>query len=492
MSIRSKLFLTLLFCSAVLVVVPAVFSYISFNRGLNHYLGDRQQAWLTEIGAELEDYYRVNHSWEALAQRHFWLLPVFRQQLQAPLSPAPTTGMPPPSASEKPPKAGRSHSDQQPRPPSPRMVSKLGLLDSQQQLLAGKPAGKEARLIPLKVDQRTVGWLSYPSVAQLRGKHDRHFQQRLRDRLIAIGSFAILLAIIFAWLLARHLVAPITALSRSSRRLAEGDYAHRNLIKRHDELGQLAQDINQLASSLEEGRHARERWLADISHELRTPVAILQGEIQALVDGIRTPDSERLASLEQEIDHLHKLLNDLHDLALADSGSLRYRMQPLDLAQLATQTLQAFSQRLQARRITLETQGLEEPQPLSGDITRLRQLLHNLLDNSIKYTHAGGHIKLRLARRQQLLVLTLADSAPGVDADQLPHLFERLYRVDASRNRRRGGSGLGLAICQQIVHAHGGHLAVTAAALGGIAITVTLPTTANAASHLPENKSDGL
>lgn len=472
MSIRSKLFLTLLFCSAVLVVVPAIFSYASFNRGLNHYLGDRQQAWLTEIGTELEDYYRVNHSWAAITQRRFWLAPVFRQQS--------TATHQQPQTSERP----------QP-PPSPRMMKQLGLLDSQQQLLAGKPAGKEARLIPLTVDQKLVGWLSFPSIEHLRGKHDRHFQQRLRDRLIAIGSFAIVLAIIFAWLLARHLVAPITVLSRSSRRLAEGDYAHRNQINRHDELGQLASDINQLAKSLQEGRHARERWLADISHELRTPVAILQGEIQALVDGIRRPDSHRLASLEQEIDHLHKLLNDLHDLALADSGSLRYRMQPLDLAQLATQTSQAFSQRLQERHIALETRGLETAQPLVGDITRLRQLLNNLLDNSIKYTHAGGRINLQLTRQHQHLVLTLADSAPGVAADQLPQLFDRLYRVDASRNRRLGGSGLGLAICEHIVQAHSGHIEATASSLGGISISVTLPAAAICLGNSQEKQPHG-
>ena len=293
--------------------------------------------------------------------------------------------------------------------------------------------------------------------------------------LALIGLLAITLAALFSWMLSRHLITPIESLSSSTRRLAGGDYEHRNDIKRQDELGQLADNINQLAQSLSEGRHARERWLADMSHELRTPVAILQGEIQALVDGIRRPDPQRLASLEQEIHHLHKLLDDLHDLALADSGSLRYHMEPLDLAALTDETAAAFDQRLSEHNLTLELEGMEQPCIIMGDDTRLRQLLHNLIDNAVKYTDAGGLIRLSLTGNEQQVSLTLADSAPGVSDDLLPRLFDHLFRVENSRNRQLGGSGLGLAICQRIANAHQGELQATHSPLGGLAMTLTLP-----------------
>lgn len=451
MSIRSKLFFTLLFCSAVLVLVPAMFSYISFNHSLKSYLGNRQNSWLNEISAELEEYYHHYHSWDHIAQQRFWLLPIFQR-------------------------SGETRESV----PSLHLIKRLSLLDHHKRLIAGPPPGPRPALVPLKSEGRIVGWLAYPRAQQLRGEQERQFQQHQTQGLTLIGLFAIALAALISWLLARHLVIPIESLSTSTRRLTRGDYRSRSDIRRHDELGQLADSINQLAQSLEDGRHARERWLADISHELRTPVAILQGEIQALVDGIRQPDTARLASLEQEIQHLHKLLDDLHDLALADSGSLRYHMEPLDLAPLVDETAAAFDARLSEHGLTLELDGLEQQGDttfflVQGDDTRLRQLLHNLIDNAVKYTDAGGSIRLTLAQDDRQVRLTLADSAPGVPDALLPHLFDHLFRVDNSRNRALGGSGLGLAICQRIARAHQGDLTAAHSELGGLALTLTLP-----------------
>jgi two-component system sensor histidine kinase BaeS len=446
MSIRSKLFFTLLFCGAILVLVPAAFSYLSFNNSLKNYLGNRRHSWLHEITVELEAYYRHYHNWDNIAQQRFWLLPIFQRP-----------------------------DDQKTAVPSLNLIRRLSLLDRHKNLVAGSPLGENPTLIPLRADNQIVGWLAYPRVQQLRGEQERLFQERQASGLAFIGLFAILLAALFSWLLARHLVTPIESLSRSTRQLAKGNYGNRTQVSRHDELGQLADDINQLASSLEKGQHSRERWLADISHELRTPVAILQGEIQALVDGIREPDARRLASLEQETRHLHKLLDDLHDLALADSGSLRYHMESLDLAQLVDETAAAFDQRLHDRGLTLELSGLEQPSLIKGDDTRLRQLLHNLIDNAVKYTYAGGLIRLSLENQGSQVSMTLSDSAPGVSDEQLPRLFDHLFRVESSRNRSLGGSGLGLAICQRIAHAHQGELYATHSPLGGLSISLSLP-----------------
>lgn len=452
MSIRSKLFLTLLFFSALLVLVPATFSYLSFNHGLKNYLGNRQQSWLNEIRAELEAYHHHYHNWDRIGQQRFWLLPIFQH-------------------------------GKQDRPelqlPSMRLVRHLSLLDRDKRLVAGPDPGLNPELLPLKGEGRIIGWLAYPHMRQMRGEQEQRFQQQQASQLLLIGLFAIAMAAFISWLLARHLVTPIESLSASTRRLSQGDYDTRSDIQRHDELGQLADSINQLAASLDAGQDARERWLADISHELRTPVAILQGEIQALVDGIRQPDASRLASLEQEIHHLNKLLDDLHDLALADSGSLRYHMEPLDLVALVDETAAAFDARLAEHGLTLELDGLATQHVtnllIEGDDTRLRQLLHNLIDNAVKYTDAGGQIRLSLAQNETHIQLTLADSAPGVPDELLSHLFDHLFRVDNSRNRALGGAGLGLAICQRIASAHQGTLVASHSALGGLAITLTLP-----------------
>ena len=243
---------------------------------------------------------------------------------------------------------------------------------------------------------------------------------------------------------------------------------------RDDELGELIRSMNRLAHSLAESSTARERWLADISHELRTPVAVLQGELEALVDGVRAADPARLASLHQEVLHLRRLLDDLHDLAMADAGALRYRFARLDLKALLEDALQAMSGRLADHAHELSLQADAGPMMIEGDATRLRQLIDNLLDNSIKYTDRGGRIEVSLAKTAQGLQLTLADSAPGVAGQHHEQLFERLFRVESSRNRELGGAGLGLALCRRIAEAHGGSISATGSALGGLLITVNL------------------
>lgn len=448
MSIRNKLLISLLFCTALLVLVPALFNYISFTRSLDHYLGDSHQERLEQLANHLGSYHAKRGDWEQLRQQRFWLV-------QALIDVDP----------------------EQTNQSLTRLPRHLTLLDAKQAYVAGYQTLKNAALIPIWQNETTVGWLAYPASSQLKGWQEKRFIEQQVRELIYIGLFAILLAALFSWLLARHLVIPIESLSRSTRQMAKGNYQSRNQLQRKDELGQLAEDINHLAFTLEQGRTSRERWLADMSHELRTPVTILQGEIQALLDGIRHPTPEHLASLSHEIAHLHKLLNDLHDLALADSGSMRYEMERLDLRDLLDDLFANALQRAQAQSLTLSLSMPDGTAPIliRGDETRLRQLLHNLFENSLKYTDANGSIQIRLSVSHKTIRLDIEDSAPGVNDEQLQQLFNHLYRVESSRNRKLGGSGIGLAICQRIAEAHQGTITASHSPLGGLRISLTLP-----------------
>ena len=267
---------------------------------------------------------------------------------------------------------------------------------------------------------------------------------------------------------------PIEQSAALARRLSDGEYQARLPEQRDDELGELIRSMNRLAHSLAESSTARERWLADISHELRTPVAVLQGELEALVDGVRDADPARLASLHQEVLHLRRLLDDLHDLALADAGALRYRFTRLDLKALLEDALQAMSGRLADHALMVSLQVAAGALIIEGDATRLRQLIDNLLDNSIKYTDRGGRIEITLEKAARGIRLAIADSAPGVAEQNHEKLFERLFRVESSRNRALGGAGLGLALCRRIAEAHGGNITATGSPLGGLLITVSL------------------
>jgi two-component system sensor histidine kinase BaeS len=266
----------------------------------------------------------------------------------------------------------------------------------------------------------------------------------------------------------------VRVLDDTVRELSNGHFDRRAAVHTADEIGALALNINRLGETLEKNRSSRQRWMADVAHELRTPVAILKGEVEALADGVRQLDARAISSLSEEIEQLSTLIGDLQTLALSDAGSLSLSREPLDLRALVQQVAESFRERLAARGISIE---LDAPQDvrLTADPQRLRQLLQNLLENTARYVLAGGSVRVALAADDEAAELTVEDSGPGVTEAQLGSLFERFYRVEQGRSRASGGSGLGLAICRNIVEAHDGRIRAETSPLGGLAIHVRLP-----------------
>jgi two-component system sensor histidine kinase BaeS len=276
--------------------------------------------------------------------------------------------------------------------------------------------------------------------------------------------------------LARNLVKPIQSITGATRELASGKYNVRIPEQSNDELGQLAMDFNTLAKTLENNESARRQWIADISHELRTPLAILRGEIEAIQDGIREPTPERINSLHNQVMNLGRLVNDLYELSLSDIGALSYHKTRVNLADLLHESVLSMQQEFADAGIRLETDV--EPGGriwMFADGERLRQLFTNLLTNSLRYTDPGGVLKVSMKGKAGRAAIDFMDSAPGVAPADLPRLFERLYRIDTSRNRQFGGAGLGLSICRNIVDAHDGRIAAQDSPLGGLWINIDLP-----------------
>lgn len=355
-------------------------------------------------------------------------------------------------------------------------VFRIALLDAGQQRVRGLPVvGQDAVRLPIVVDGATVGWLSmtpFQSVTEALGER---LLQRVLQASLVIAVLALLLAALIAGWATRRLLAPMLEVAAATHRLAAGDYGERVRVRADDEVGQLARDFNQLAHTLERNERMRREFMADISHELRTPLAVLRGELEALEDGVRKLDGESLRSLQQEVGQLHKLVDDLSELSLADVGALTYRMQPQDLVELLREALAGAAERCRERELSLELQLPLGAMPVLVDHGRLRQLLGNLLENSLRYTEAGGRLRIRLQEQDGWIVLDWLDSAPGVAEADLPRLFERFFRGDASRQRASGGSGLGLAICRSIAEAHGGTLEARPSPLGGLWLQLSLP-----------------
>ncbi|MGI9576241.1 ATP-binding protein [Alloalcanivorax xenomutans] len=448
MGIRNKLFLTFLGTFLLLILAASTFYYLSFEQSLSKYLDERQQAQVERLADHLAVLYAQRGSWDFLLRdprqlgRLYWL-------------------------------AGDRNQ------PDPRKIDRdahrhLQLLTADKHPLLGPPvAPKFRRKVAIRIGDQVVGWLVYPDQEAIRDSMDRRFQERQLRFMLWMTLIGLALSLLVSWLLARHFVAPITALSRHTRQLREGNYGARLTSQRRDELGDLIRHVDSLAQRLNQGQQARQRWFSDIAHELRTPLAVLRGELEAIQDGVRPMSKETISTLESEVRHLTHLVSDLHDLALADAGNLRYHFTRVGLDALCEDAVDAVRPAMQRHGLTLLT--TLPPAALSGDPVRLRQLLDNLLHNSLKYTDQGGEVQLVLDDEQDHWRLTINDTAPGVPEEALPKLFDHLFRVESSRNRRTGGAGLGLAICQRIVEAHGGTITAGHSPLGGLRITIRLP-----------------
>ncbi|MBB5389977.1 MULTISPECIES: ATP-binding protein [unclassified Herbaspirillum] len=454
-NIRLKLFYAMLALIVALIAAINGAGHYIFTRDFLGYLNEQAQQRMEDLIPRVEQAYRANGNWDFIRNNpRTWF------ELMKP--------------------AIVEHSGAAPGPtftPSDLTGATLrfSLLDANRKLVIGYPdIGPDARLRPLMQDDAIVGWIAQTPFENVIGAVDLRFQQSQFLAQIIIAAVAIMLAAFMVIRISGVLLQPLSRVARATHRLAGGDYAIRVEVQSGDEIGRLAQDFNQLATTLERNEKLRREFMADVSHELRTPLGILNGQLEALEDGVLQPDEQTLRSLKSEVDHLNKLVDDLYDLSLADAGALAYRKADIDLAPLLRDTARNYEEGFRKRGLDIVLR-LPESIPLHADGARLQQLLNNLFENSLRYTDRGGRLELRCSLQQQQWQLVLDDSAPGVEAPALARLFERFFRVEASRNRASGGAGLGLAICRRIVEAHRGVISAEASPLGGLRVTILLP-----------------
>ncbi|KAB0664110.1 HAMP domain-containing protein [Oryzomonas japonica] len=477
--ITYRLFLVIL-AAAILTVLSTFFiMQWSVEQGFRRYMHNVEQTQFARLAVRLESGYAAQGGWDYLKKEpEQWLRLIAETFPQG--HPRPPEGQP-----QGGPRTGEH--DREPRPllpppmgHPPREIGRMFLLldGNKQPVFAPAEIPADTTLKPLQYRTRTVGYLGLLPHKRFPDDFQRRFLKDVQSALSLIAGTIVLLAAGLALPLANRLVRPIKALAAATDRLASGEYATRVPITSTDELGQLARGFNSLALTLEKNEQTRRQWVADISHELRTPLAILRGEIEAIQDGIRPANPDGIDSLHGEVLRLEHLVNDLYQLSLSDVGALTYRKVELELGALLTGVLATYRPQFAARGITVAaTIPGEGKEVVFGDPERMRQLFANIFDNTLKYTDPGGTIAVRLTYQPELAAIDIEDSAPGVPPGDLERLFERLYRVEASRNRAAGGAGLGLAICRNIVEAHAGTITAHPSALGGIWIRIELPLT---------------
>lgn len=463
-SLAARLFLAVLGTAMLVAVAMGVAAHVSLNRDFLGYLNEQAESRLDLAVPSVTAGYRQHASWDFLRARPelwFRLLRPLPDDDRIPISERPPA---PASATATPAElTGASR--------------RFTLLDADRRRIVGfaEPAAHAIERA-IVVDGLTVGWLVLTPFESVSSGAEKRFADAQARAGWLVGGAAVLLAAAVALWVSRRLLRPVRQVAQATHRLAAGDHAARvPEPASDDEIGRLAHDFNQLALTLQRNEAMRREFMADLSHELRTPLGVLHGELEAMEDGVRRPDAPALRSLRGTVLMLHKLVDDLYELSLADIGALSYRKAELDLRDVIDDTAGAFGERIKSRGLALQLELPAEPLPAFGDARRLRQLFHNLLENSCRYTDAGGALRLQVQRQGRRMLIDLHDSAPGVADEHLPRLFDRFFRAEASRSRRSGGAGLGLSICQRIVQAHEGRIEARPSPLGGLWLHVELP-----------------
>lgn len=353
------------------------------------------------------------------------------------------------------------------------LSSRLSLYDEKHQFIVGEPATDQIAYRPILVDQKVVGYLGLKPVLDQDDASSINFFSNQKRYLLLVYALTVLSSLVAALLMAAYFKKPIQRLLNATLELTRGNYQHQVVIKRNDELGDLSNQLNHLADILHQHEESRRQWVADTSHELKTPLAVLQAQIEAMQDGIRKATPEHLDAMMRQVSSLKKLTQDLADLAQADAQQLKCYFAEVNPWDVVLQEVENFKPTFEQKQLDVSLSG--EGISLSLDRDRFKQIIVNLLGNCVRYTEQGGKIQIHTQQNEHEWILYVDDSPFGLSDEQLGRLGERFYRVDDSRTRSTGGTGLGLALSCKLAQALGGSLTFNHSPLGGLRCVLTFP-----------------
>lgn len=353
-----------------------------------------------------------------------------------------------------------------------KVVLDHGLSDSP---LVGKiftPQSSEI-VIPLLINNVLVGTLVMDQ-----GTIARPFQLifTLVGPTAIISILLGILTLIIGLLLMRRFINPLSEVIAAAQAVSQGDLTARVPVQaRNDDLSALSDHFNRMAEELERSDKQRRNLLADIAHELRTPITILRGRLEGILDGVYQADEANIAPALEETYLLERLVEDLRLLALAEANQLRFELKPVNLAELGETILGLFSAQAGEKNVRLNIEAQPNLPTVMVDPQRFQQVVGNLIDNALRYTPSGSSIDLAIWRNNGTVELTVADEGPGIPDNELEHVFDRFWRGEKSRARATGGAGLGLSIARQLVEAQGGKISARNRKPRGFEVQITLP-----------------
>jgi two-component system, OmpR family, sensor histidine kinase BaeS len=444
-SLLWKLILAFLLVAVTTAGLVAVFIRITSVDRLSQLIVDQQ---VNSLQTSLEIYYAENGSWEGITQ--VW------QQFNPRAMPT--------SAADNINTGNDNHN-----PPPDKQQNFFSLVDSQGKvLIANNPVYMEGDSVPAQfikdgtpilVNGKQVGAILTPPSRPHFNPEENLFLKRTTEALLYAVAGAMIVAFGLGIFLARTLIHPLQALTLAAQNIAQGKLEQAVQVKSKDEIGQLALAFNTMSREVARVNQMRRQMTADIAHDLRTPLTVIAGYVEAMRDGVLQPTSERLALIFTEIEHLQNLVNDLRFLSQADAGELPLHSQPISPKILLERAAAPFMRHAELQHVTLMVKTDDHLPEINVDEARMMQVFSNLISNALRYTPENGTIQLSAQLVKEKVMICVRDSGAGIPEEDLPLIFNRFYRVDKSRSDA-GETGLGLAIVKALVEAHNGIIRV--------------------------------
>jgi signal transduction histidine kinase len=336
---------------------------------------------------------------------------------------------------------------------------------------------------PHILDQHMAGMMGGNGAGMMAGYADSTLRAAFRaamvQSLLVAGSAAGVVAILSSLFISRQVAQPVQRMVQATRRIAAGEYSERlpsELDRRGDELAALATSFNEMAASLQQTEERRLALVGDVAHELRTPIAMLKGNLEGLLDGVVQATPETWAKLFDEAGRLERLVNDLQELSRAEAGQIALSLQPVSPDTIVRKAVDRLDSQFAEKDLHLSVTVASDLPPVQADLDRAVQVLTNLLTNALRYTPSPGQVGVGVSRKDDSVVFSVRDSGVGLSPEHLAHIFDRFYRVDKSRSRALGGAGIGLTIAKALVEGMGGDMIATSPGLGqGSRFTFSLP-----------------
>lgn len=462
-----KLMAAFLLVIAIGALVLSTFVSRATSNAFSLYTTRSGQIWAQRLAPYLENYYLQTSTWDGVTD-------YIETNLDGVLSTGESSGMMAGQGMGQGP-GGHGMGGAQPFSNN-EMMDDLGqrliltdaagivIYDNQATLVGKALSGEEiSKGTFLFADQEPVGTLLVaPNDFAGSDSPAAEFLATVKQAIFTSAIVASAIALLVGGLLFRQITRPLRQLTKAATSIANGDLKQSVRIKSHDEFGELGESFNSMASNLEKAERQRQHMVADVAHELRTPLAAIQGTLEAMQDGVLPVNEEQLQSITAETQLLNRLVGDLRLLSLAETSHLHLEMQEISLGELTTHLVERF--KVQADEKTIALKAIIQPglPPIPVDPDRIAQVINNLFANALRYTPNRGEITIEVNRESETSeqVIKITDTGPGIEPENLPHVFDRFYRADKSRTRASGGSGLGLAIVKSLIEAHGGKVTV--------------------------------